>query len=73
MLVDRVTDAGLAPCASRLTTRDIGRMGFEAVRVVCPTAQPLFFDDAFFGDRAQAVPEEMGFEARPDRAHHPFP
>ena len=73
MLVDRVTDAGLAPYASRLTTRDIGRMGFEAVRVVCPTAQPLFFDDAFFGERAQAVPEEMGFEARPDRAHHPFP
>jgi len=72
-LVDRVTDAGLDPYATRLTTRDLAAMGFEAVRVVCPAAQPLFFDDAYFGERAEDVPEKLGFEARPDRAHHPFP
>ena len=48
-------------------------MGFEAVRVVCRAAQPVFFDDAYFGERAEDVPEKLGFEARPDRAHHPFP
>ena len=73
MLVERVTDAGLAPYASRLTTRDIEQLGFEAVRVVCPTAQPLFFDEPYFGERAESVPEEMGFESRLGRAHHPFP
>ena len=72
-LVDRVTAAGLEPYATRLTTRDIERMGFEAVRVVCPAAQPLFFDSAFFGARANRIPAELGFEPRPDRAHHPFP
>jgi ribosomal protein S12 methylthiotransferase accessory factor len=72
-LVERVTDAGLDPYATRLTTRDIEAMGFEAVRVVCPSAQPLFFDESYFGERAERVPEDMGFEARLDRAHHPFP
>ncbi len=72
-LIDRVVAGGLDPYATRLTTRDIDRMGFEAVRVVCPAAQPLFFGDAFFGERAERVPSELGFEARPDRAHHPFP
>jgi len=72
-LVEHVTDAGLEPYATRLTTRDIDAMGFEAVRVVCPSAQPLFFDDAFFGARAEQVPEELGFAARLGRAHHPFP
>ncbi|WP_324662343.1 YcaO-like family protein [Haloarcula sediminis] len=73
MLVDRVTDAGLDPYATRLTTRDLDGLGFEAVRVLCPTAQPLFFDDAYFGERAERVPGELGFEPRLDRAHHPFP
>jgi ribosomal protein S12 methylthiotransferase accessory factor len=72
-LVERVTDAGLDPYATRLTTRDIEAMGFEAVRVVCPSAQPLFFDESYFGERAERVPDDMGFEARLDRAHHPFP
>ena len=73
MLVDRVTEAGLDPYATRITTRDLDQLGFEAVRVVCPSAQPLFFDDAYFGDRAERVPDELGFEPRLDRAHHPFP
>jgi len=72
-LVARATDAGLDPYATRLTTRDLEAMGFEAVRVVCPTAQPLFFDDAYFGERAERVPDELGFAPRLDRAHHPFP
>jgi len=72
-LVERVTEAGLDPYATRLTTPDLEQLGFEAVRVLCPSAQPLFFDDAYFGERAERVPEEMGFEPRLDRAHHPFP
>ncbi|WP_255149405.1 YcaO-like family protein [Halorarius halobius] len=72
-LVARVTDAGLDPYASRLTTRDIESLGFEAARVVVPSAQPLFTDDAYFGERAERVPAEMGFEPRLERDHHPFP
>jgi len=72
-LVERVTDAGLDPYATRLTTRDVEQLGFEAVRVVAPTAQPLFFESAYFGERAERVPDELGFEPRLDRAHHPFP
>jgi ribosomal protein S12 methylthiotransferase accessory factor len=72
-LVDRVTAAGLDPYAARITTRDVERLGFEAVRVVCPTAQPLFFDDPYFGERAERVPESLGFAPRLDREHHPFP
>jgi ribosomal protein S12 methylthiotransferase accessory factor len=73
MLVDRVTETGLDPYATRLTTRDLEQLGFEAVRVLCPSAQPLFFDDAYFGERAESVPDSLGFEPRLDRAHHPFP
>jgi len=73
MLVDRVTGAGLDPYATRLTTRDLEAIGFEAVRVLCPGAQPLFFDDAYFGERAERVPDELGFDPRLDRVHHPFP
>jgi len=73
MLVDRVTETGLDPYATRLTTRDVDAMGFEAVRVVCPSAQPLFFDESFFGERAERVPDDLGFAPRLDRAHHPFP
>lgn len=72
-LISRVTDAGLGPYASRLTTRDLESLGFEAVRVVVPSAQPLFTDDAYFGERAERVPEELGFEPRLRREHHPFP
>ena len=72
-LCDRAADSGLTPYGARLTTRDLEQLGFEAVRVVCPSAQPLFFGDAFFGERAEAVPADLGFEARFDRVHHPFP
>jgi len=72
-VVERLRAADLEAYAARLTPRDVAGLGFEAVRVLVPGAQPLFFDDAYFGDRAEQVPENLGFEARPDRDHHPFP
>jgi len=72
-LVDAVVDAGLTPYAARVTTRDVDELGFEAVRVVVPGAQPLFTDAPVFGERARTVPESMGFESRLDRRHHPYP
>jgi ribosomal protein S12 methylthiotransferase accessory factor len=72
-LVDRATDADLDPYAARLTRRDLEALGFEAVRVLVPSAQPLFTDDAYFGARAERVPRDLGFEPRLDRDHHPFP
>jgi ribosomal protein S12 methylthiotransferase accessory factor len=72
-VVDRVTGAGLSPYAARTTTRDVASLGFEAVRAVVPSAQPLFTDEATFGERAREVPGELGFEPRLDREHHPFP
>ena len=72
-LVERVADAGLEPYATRLTTPDLATLGFEAVRVVVPEAQPLFTGEAFFGDRAREVPRELGYEPRLDRAYHPYP
>jgi ribosomal protein S12 methylthiotransferase accessory factor len=72
-LLDRLDDVGLDGYAVRTTTRDVQRLGFEAVRVLVPEAQPLFFGDAYFGERARTVPETLGFEARLDRDHHPYP
>ncbi|MFC6716923.1 YcaO-like family protein [Natrialbaceae archaeon GCM10025810] len=72
-LVSRVADAGLTPYAARLTTRDVGTVGFEAVRVVVPGAQPLFTGEPFFGERARTVPADLGFEPRLERPFHPYP
>ncbi|WP_435147013.1 YcaO-like family protein [Halobaculum sp. P14] len=72
-LLGHVADADLDAYAARLTTRDVADLGFEAVRVLVPAAQPLFTGDAYFGDRLRDVPESMGFEPAPDRAYHPFP
>ncbi|WP_433624111.1 YcaO-like family protein [Halomicrococcus sp. NG-SE-24] len=58
---------------SRLTTRDVERLGFEAVRVLAPEAQPLFTGDPFFGERARSVPADLGFDPRLDRQLHPYP
>ncbi|WP_458190138.1 YcaO-like family protein [Haladaptatus sp. NG-WS-4] len=57
----------------RLTTRDVESLGFEAVRVLAPAAQPLFTGEPFFGERARTVPEDLGFEPRLDREPHPYP
>ncbi|MFC7239207.1 YcaO-like family protein [Saliphagus sp. GCM10025317] len=72
-LLERVTDAGLTPYAARFTTRDVERIGFEAVRVVVPEAQPLFTSEPYFAPRAKTVPNDLGFEPRLDRAFHPYP
>jgi ribosomal protein S12 methylthiotransferase accessory factor len=72
-VLDTLEEADLHAYAARTTTRDVAGLGFEAVRVVVPAAQPLFFGDGYFGDRAERVPTELGFEPRPDREHHPFP
>jgi ribosomal protein S12 methylthiotransferase accessory factor len=72
-VVSRLRDADLDVYAARLTPPDVESLGFEAVRALVPAAQPLFFDAPYFGDRAESVPAGMGFEARLDHAHHPFP
>lgn len=72
-VVERVEESGLTPYATRLTTPDVANLGFEAVRVVVPGAQPLFTGEPFFGERAKEVPGSLGFKPRLDRAFHPYP
>lgn len=72
-VVDRAEAVGLEPYVARTTTRDLAALGFEAVRVLVPGAQPLFTGDPFFGDRARDVPRSMGFEPDLEKAYHPFP
>ncbi|MFO7834949.1 MAG: YcaO-like family protein [Halohasta sp.] len=72
-VVDRVDDVGLDAYAARLTTRDLKGLGFEAVRMVLPAAQPLFTGDPYFGERAETVPKSLGFEPQLDRPFHPYP
>ncbi|MEF8914770.1 YcaO-like family protein [Natronomonas sp.] len=72
-VVDRVADVGLDAYGARVTPRDVASLGFEAVRVVVPAAQPLFTGDAYFGERARSVPDSLGFEFQPERPMHPFP
>ncbi|MEF8842853.1 MAG: YcaO-like family protein [Haloarculaceae archaeon] len=72
-LLERLEDAELRAFAARLTTRDLETLGFEAVRVLVPSAQPLFTGEAFFGRRAREVPGSLGFEPRLEREPHPFP
>ncbi|AGN00788.1 hypothetical protein L593_04185 [Salinarchaeum sp. Harcht-Bsk1] len=72
-LLAALDDAGQDAYAARLTTRDLAALGFEAVRVLVPSAQPLFTGTARFGERAESVPESLGFESWLDREHHPYP
>ena len=72
-VLERVAAAGLDAYGARLTPRDVDALGFEAVRVAVPAAQPLFTGDPYFGDRVSRVPETFGYEPRLDREHHPFP
>ena len=72
-VIGRVTDAGLDAYAARTTTRDVSELGFEAVRVLIPEAQPLFTGEPFFAERAESVPRALGFEPRLDREYHPYP
>jgi ribosomal protein S12 methylthiotransferase accessory factor len=72
-LVERVGSAGLDTYGARLTPRDVESLGFEAVRVLVPGAQPLFTDEAYFGERVREVPDALGFEPRLDHEFHPYP
>jgi ribosomal protein S12 methylthiotransferase accessory factor len=72
-VLSRLAESDCSAYAARLTPRDVAQLGFEAVRVLVPTAQPLFTGEAFFGERAREVPPDLGFEFRPDREHHPYP
>lgn len=72
-VLDRVEAAGLGVYAAPVTPRDVEGLGFTAVRVLSPTAQPLFVEEPVFGERAETVPRDLGFEPRPDREFHPFP
>ncbi|MFB6205936.1 MAG: YcaO-like family protein [Haloglomus sp.] len=72
-LLSALDDASLDTYAARLTTRDVAALGFEAVRVLVPGAQPLFSGTPYFSERAHEVPPAFGCEPRLDRAHHPFP
>ena len=72
-VVDRVDAAGLDAYAASTTTSDVASLGFEAVRVVIPEAQPLFTGEPFFAERAEAVPRDLGFEPQLDREYHPYP
>ncbi|MCH7659552.1 MAG: YcaO-like family protein [Euryarchaeota archaeon] len=72
-LVSRVNDVGLTPSAAWITPVDVRTLGFEAVRVVVPGAQPLFTREPVFGERAETVPQTMGFEPRLERDPHPYP
>ncbi|TQQ83022.1 bacteriocin biosynthesis protein SagD [Halonotius terrestris] len=70
---DRLAEVDLDAYAARVTTQDVAQLGFEAVRVLVPSAQPLFTGEPFFGERAREVPRSMGFEPRLDREYHPYP
>ena len=70
---ERLAAVDLDAYAARLTTRGVDALGFEAVRVVVPAAQPLFTGEPYFGERARSVPRSMGFEPRLDRSYHPYP
>jgi len=72
-LLDELDAVNLDAYASRLTTRDVAAFGFEVVRVLIPSAQPLFTGERFFGERARTVPRELGFRPRLDRPPHPYP
>jgi ribosomal protein S12 methylthiotransferase accessory factor len=72
-VLSRLAESDCSAYAARLTPRDVAQLGFEAVRVLVPTAQPLFTGEAFFGERAREVPPALGFAFRPDREHHPYP
>jgi ribosomal protein S12 methylthiotransferase accessory factor len=72
-VLDRLAEADLDSYGTRLTTRDVEELGFEAVRVLVPAAQPLFIGEPFFGERARTIPGSLGFEPRLDREPHPYP
>lgn len=72
-LLSHIGDAGMTPTAAWVTPRDLRSMDFCAARVVIPEAQPLLMGTPYFGQRAEQVPQSMGFEPTLDIDPHPFP
>jgi ribosomal protein S12 methylthiotransferase accessory factor len=72
-ILERTATSGLTAYAARITARDVAAVGFEAVRVLVPRAQPLFVSSPVFGARARSVPRSLGYEPRLDRSFHPYP
>jgi ribosomal protein S12 methylthiotransferase accessory factor len=73
-IMNHLHSLGLHTYSVKLTPPDIAILGFEAVRILVPKAQPLFFGKSFFGVRARKVPSSLGnFRSRLDRSHHPYP
>jgi len=73
-LLTHLHSLDLSSYSVQLTPPDIATIGFEAVRILIPKAQPLFFEKPFFGSRARTVPASLGnFRSRLDRPHHPYP
>jgi ribosomal protein S12 methylthiotransferase accessory factor len=72
-ICEQITAAGMSVYAARITTADVSQLGFEALRVLIPSSQPLFQDTTFFGKRAEEVPKSLGFEPHLDRVFHPYP
>ena len=68
-----IESVGLDAYATGLTPVDLEAVGFEAVRVLAPTAQPLFIEERCFGSRAREVPRTLGYRPRFDRPPHPYP
>lgn len=72
-VADHLHAADMEAYVARTTTRDVARLGLEAVRVVIPEAQPLVHDGEPVSDRLRTVPRDLGFRPRLDRGPHPYP
>lgn len=72
-VIAAVSAADLDGYVARLTTRDVAGIGFEAVRVLLPAAQPLVRNGRPSSPRTREVPRTLGFSPRLDRGPHPYP
>ncbi len=72
-LRDELAASGLDAYVARVTPPDVAELGFEAVRILVPDAQPLVRSGAPFTERARTVPNELGFRPRLDAGPHPYP
>lgn len=70
---ERVREVGLDPYGVRITTEDIEEIDLEVGTVVVPGLQPRYGKNPIFGDRARAIPADMGNSATLDRILHPYP
>lgn len=73
LILDELAQVDLSAYAARTTTRDLETLGFEAVRIVIPAAQPIVHKRDHFTERLRSVPRALGFQPRLDRGDHPYP